>query len=154
MASTVDASAVRSAGQYCLSPVVSRAKCLQAAVQATTPQLVRSGSALTSLLLPLCCTVVVVSRGGPCSSASWPCPVGRAGRASCRKACGAQALRVRVVRVLPAVLRGRLREDEELVQLPVALRGGQVLECQPLFHHASHVCGLDTALQSQPGQVV
>ena len=44
-AATAAASAVRSAGLYCLSPVVSRARCLQAAVQATTQQFVQSGSA-------------------------------------------------------------------------------------------------------------
>ena len=66
----------------------------------------------------------------------------------------AQALRVRVVRVLPVLLGGRLREEEELVQVPVALRGGQVSKCQPLSQHALCVCGLDAALQSQGGQVV
>ena len=40
---TLDASAVRSAGRYCVSPVVSRLGCLQAAVQATTLQFVPSG---------------------------------------------------------------------------------------------------------------
>ena len=40
-----------------------------------------------------------------------------------REALRAQVLRVRVVRVLPAVLRGCPREEEELVQVPVALRG-------------------------------
>ena len=59
-AATVDASAMPSAHRYCLSPVVSRARCLQAAVQANTPQFVRSGSALSALLLLLCCTMVVV----------------------------------------------------------------------------------------------
>ena len=54
---TADASAVRSAGLYCLSPVVSRARCLQAAVQATAPQFVQSRSAPSAPLLPLCCTV-------------------------------------------------------------------------------------------------
>ena len=49
---TVDASAVRSVGLYCLSPALSRARCLQAAVQATAPQLVQSGSAPSALLLP------------------------------------------------------------------------------------------------------
>ena len=53
-AATVDASAVRSVGLYCLSPVVSRARCPQAAVQATAPQFVRSGTAPSALLLPLC----------------------------------------------------------------------------------------------------
>ena len=52
-AATADASAVRSAGLYCLSPVVSRAMCLQAAVQATAPQFVQSGSASSAPLLPL-----------------------------------------------------------------------------------------------------
>ena len=86
-AATVDASAVRSAGLYCLIPAVCRARCPQAAVQATTPQFVRSGSAPSALLLPLCCTVVVVLSGGPCSSASGPCPGGRAGGAGCGKPC-------------------------------------------------------------------
>ena len=71
-AATVDASAVRSVGLYCLSPVVSLARCLQAAVQAIAPRFVQSRSAPSALLLPLCCTVVVVLIGGPCCSASWP----------------------------------------------------------------------------------
>ena len=50
--------------------------------------------------------------------------------------------------------RGRLREEDKLVQVPVALRGRRVVECQPLSHHASRVCGANTALQSQAGQVV
>ena len=61
---TADASTVRSAGLYCLIPVVSRARCLQAAVQATAPQLVTSGSAPSAPSLPLCCTVVAVSSRG------------------------------------------------------------------------------------------
>ena len=44
-AATADASAVRSVGLYCRSPVVSRARCLQAAIQATALQFVQSGSA-------------------------------------------------------------------------------------------------------------
>ena len=141
-AATVDASAVRFAGLYRLILAVSRARCLQAAVQATTPQFVQSGSAPSALLLPLCCTVVVMLSWGPCCSASGPCLGGKAGGAGCGKLCA-------LVWVLPAVLRACLREEEELVQVPVALRGGLVVECQPLFHHASRVCGLDTALQSQ-----
>ena len=86
-AATADASAVRSAGLYCLSPVVSRARCLQAAVQATAPQFVQSGSAPSAPLLPLCCTVVAVSSGGPCCSASGPCPGERAGGTGCGKLC-------------------------------------------------------------------
>ena len=86
-AATVDASAVRSAGRYCLSPMVSPVRCLQAAVQATDPQFVRSGSAPSALLLPLCCTVVVVSSWCPCSSTYLPCPGGRAGGAGCGKPC-------------------------------------------------------------------
>ena len=77
-AATADASAVRSVGLYRLSPVVSRARCLQAAVQATAPQFVQSGSAPSVPLLPLSCTVVPVSSGGPCCSASGPCPGERA----------------------------------------------------------------------------
>ena len=86
-AATVAASAVRSVGLYCLSPVVSRARCLQAAVQATAPQFVRSSSAPSALLLPPCCTVVAVSSGGPCCSSSGLCPSGRAGGAGCTKLC-------------------------------------------------------------------
>ena len=41
---------------------------------------------------------------------------------------------------------GRLREEEELVQVPVALRRGWVAEGQPLPHNASCVGGLDAAL--------
>ena len=72
-AATVDASAVRSAGRYCLSPVVARARWLQAAVQAATLQFVRCGSAKSALLLTLCCTVVVVSSRRPCSSSKKKC---------------------------------------------------------------------------------
>ena len=86
-AATVDASAVRSAGRYGLSPVVTWARCLQTAAQATTPQFVRSGSAPPALLVPLCCTAVIVLSGGPCSSAPLPCPCGRAGGAGCGKPC-------------------------------------------------------------------
>ena len=78
---------MRSAGWCCLSPVLSRARCLQFAVQATTPQFVRSGLSTSALLLPLCCTVLVLSSGGPCSSASWPCSGERAGGTGCRKPC-------------------------------------------------------------------
>ena len=84
---TADASAVRSAGLYCLSPVVFRARCLQAAVQATAPQFVQCGSAQSAPLLPLCCTVVAMSSGGPCCSASGPCPGERAGGTGCGKLC-------------------------------------------------------------------
>ena len=86
-ATTVDASAVRSVGLYCLSPAVSRVRCLRAAVQATALQFVRSGSAPSALLLPHCCTVVAVSSGGACCSASGLCPGGRAGGAGCGKLC-------------------------------------------------------------------
>ena len=82
---TADASAVRSAGLYCLSPVVSPARCLQAAVQATAPQVVQSGSASSAPSLPLCCTVVAVSSEGPCCSTSGPCPGERAGGTGCGK---------------------------------------------------------------------
>ena len=82
-AATADASAVRSVGLYCRSPVVSRARCLQAAIQATTPQFVQSGSAPPASSLPLCCTLVAVSRGGPRCSASGSCPGGRAGGTGC-----------------------------------------------------------------------
>ena len=86
-AATVDASAVRSAALYCLTPAVSRARCRQAPVQATTPQFVPSGSAQSALLLPPCCIMVVVSSGGPCSSAFRTCPGGRANGAGCGKLC-------------------------------------------------------------------
>ena len=82
-AAIADASAVRSVGLYCRSPVVSRARCLQAAIQATAPQFVQSGSAPLASSLPLCCTVVAVSSGGPRCSASGPCPGGRAGGTGC-----------------------------------------------------------------------
>ena len=82
-AATADASAVRSVGLYCRSPVVSRARCLQAAIQATAPQFVQSGSAPPAPSLPLCCTVVAASSGGPRCSASGPCPGGRAGGTGC-----------------------------------------------------------------------
>ena len=82
-AATADASAVRSVGLYCRSPVVSRVRCLQAAIQATAPQFVQSGSAPLASSPPLCCTVVAVSSEGPRYSASGPCPGGRAGGISC-----------------------------------------------------------------------
>ena len=91
---------------------------------------------------------------GPLQQRLRALPLWERGQGRLPKALRAQALRGRVVRVLPAVLRGRPREEEELVQVPVALRGGRVVECQPLLHHASRVCGLDAALQSQAGQVV
>ena len=116
-------------GLYCLSPAVSPARCLQAAVQATAPQFVRSGSAPSPLLLPLCCTVVAVSSRGALLHCLWALPRREGGRGRLREALCAQALRVRVVRVLSAVLRGRPGEEEELVQVPVALRGGRVVEC-------------------------
>ena len=59
-AGTADASAVRSAGLYCRSPVVSRARCLQAAIQATAPRFVTSGLAPSVPSRPLCCTLVAV----------------------------------------------------------------------------------------------
>ena len=86
-AATADASAVRSAGLYCLSPVVSGARCLHATVQATPPQFVQLGSAPSAPSLPLCCTVVAVSIRGPCCSASGPCPGERAGGTGCGKLC-------------------------------------------------------------------
>ena len=42
---------------------------------------------------------------------------------------------------------GRPRDEEELVQVPVALHGRRVAECQPLSHLTSRVGGLDAALQ-------
>ena len=86
-AATADASDVRSVGLYCRSPVVSRARCLQAAIQATAPQFVQSGSAPSAPSLPPCCTVVAVSSGGPCCSASGSSPGGRAGWTGCGEFC-------------------------------------------------------------------
>ena len=86
-AATADASAVRSVGLYCRSPVVSRARCLQAAIQATALQFVTSGSAPSAPSPPLCCTVVAVLSGGPCCSPSGPCPGKRAGGTGCGKPC-------------------------------------------------------------------
>ena len=83
-------------------------------------------------------------RCGPCML-----PAICAGPGQLREALRAWALWVRVVLVLLAVLRGYQREEEEFVQVPAALRGGRVVGCQPLFHHASRVRGLDAALQSQ-----
>ena len=151
---TVDTSAVRSAGLYCLSPVVSRARCLQAAVQATTPQFVRSGSASSALLLPLWCTVVVVSSGVSCSSAPGPCPGGRAGGARCGKSCAPRrsgCVWYGFCRRCSGAVRGRKRSWCRY-QRPCAVGG--VLECKLRFHHASRVCRLDGALQSWAGQVV
>ena len=153
-AATVDASAVRSAGLYCVIPAVSRASCLQAAVQVTSPQFLQSGSAPSALLLPLCCTVVAVWSRGALLQCLRALPRRGGGGGRLQEALRAQALWVRVVRVLLPVLRRRPGEEEELVQVPVALRGGRIVECQPLFHHASRVCGLDAALQPQAAQAV
>ena len=57
----------------------------------------------------------------------------------------AQALQVRVIGVLPALLRVHPQEGEDLVQVPMALRGGRVAECQPLSQHDSRVGGRDGA---------
>ena len=73
-------------------------------------------------------------------------PLREGGRGRSREALCARALRLRVVRVLPAVLWGRPREEEELLQVPVALRNGRVAEFQPLSNHAFCVGGLDAAL--------
>ena len=59
----------------------------------------------------------------------WALSLREGGRGRLREALRAQALRVRVIRVLPAVLRGRPGQEEELVQVPVALCGGRVVEC-------------------------
>ena len=59
-----------------------------------------------------------------------------------------------VIRVLPAVLGGRLLEEEELVQVPVPLRGGRVAESQPLIHLAPRMGVLDAVLQAQAGEQV
>ena len=53
---------------------------------------------------------------------------------------------MRVIWVLPAVLGGRLREEEALVPVPVALHGGLIAESQPLSHHDPRVGGLDAVL--------
>ena len=66
-------------GAHEVLQTISEARCLQAAVEATTPQFVRSGSAPSVLRCLICSNPVVASSGGPCSSASWPCPCGRAG---------------------------------------------------------------------------
>ena len=105
-AATADASAVRSAGLYCRSPVVSRVRCLQAAVQATASQFVTSGSAPSAPSLPPCFTVVAVSSRGALLQRLRALPRREGGRDWLREALCASALRVRVVRVLPAVLRG------------------------------------------------
>ena len=54
------------------------------------PQFVTSGSAPSAPLCPLCCTVVAVSSGGPCCSASGPCPGKRAGGTGCGKSCASR----------------------------------------------------------------
>ena len=73
-------------------------------------------------------------------------PLREGGRGRLRGALCTQALRVRVVRVLPAVLRGRLPKEEGLKPVPVALRGGRAAEIQPLYHHASGMGGPNAAL--------
>ena len=105
-AATADASAVRSVGLYRLSPLVSWARCLQATVQATAPQFVQSGSAPSVPLLPLCCTVVAVSSRGALLQRLRALPWRGGGQGRLREALRAQALEVRVVRVLPPGLRG------------------------------------------------
>ena len=153
-AATVDASAVRSARPYCLIPAVSQARCLQAAVQATTPQFLRF--ALGSVRVaasPLLHRGGRVERGALLESLR-ALPRREGGWGRLREALRTQALGVRVVRVLPALLRGRPGEEEELVQVPVALPAGRTVECQPLFHHASRLCGLDAALQPQAAKAL
>ena len=152
-AATVDASAVRSAGRYRLIPAVFGVRCLQAAVQSTTPQFMRSVSAASALLLPIYCTVVVASSEGPCSRASRPCPGGRAGWAGCRKPCrpGAPG----------AWCTGSPRGAPGP---PIGGRGVGAGTSGPArwtgFWSASHCpttplsCGLDAALKSNVGQVV
>ena len=151
---TVDASAVRSAGRYCLSPrgvpseglagrgpghhPAARTVWFGPVCFAASPLLHRSGCVNRGSLQQ--CLLALPRREG--------------GQGQLRVALCAQVLRVRVIQFLPAVLRGCPREDEELVQVPVALPGGLVVECQPLSHHASRVCGLDGAPQSEAGQVV
>ena len=101
-AATADARAVRSAGLYCLSPVVSRARCLQAAVQASAVRL----GIIRAVASPLLYRGGGVERGAllQCLRAL---PRREGGRDRLREAVRGSALRVRVVRVLPAVLRGR-----------------------------------------------
>ena len=91
---------------------------------------------------------------GPLQQRLWALPRWKGGRARLQEALRAQALQLRVIRVLLAVPPGPPREEEELVQVPRALSPGQVVECQPLFHQTSRMCGPDAALQSQAGQVV
>ena len=69
-AAPVDATAARSTSWYGLILVVSRARCLQAGVQATTLKFVWSAGAPFALRRPLCCTALVASSGGPCRSVS------------------------------------------------------------------------------------
>ena len=83
---------------------------------------------------------------GPLQQCLSALPLREGGWGRLWEALCAQTLQVRVIWVLPALLRGRPREDEELVQVPVALHGGRVLESQPLSHHASCVGGLDAVL--------
>ena len=110
-ATTVDASAVWSAGLYCLSPTVSRARCLQAAVRVVaSPLLYRGGGVEQGALLQRLRAL----------------PRQEGGRGRLREALRSQALLVRVVRVLSAVLRGRPGKEEELLQVPVALRAWTV----------------------------
>ena len=81
-----------------------------------------------------------------CSSASWPCPCGRAGGAGYGKLCAARRSGLVSYGFCWRCSRGCPREGEELVQVPMDLRGGWVVDCQPLSHHASRVGGLDAAL--------
>ena len=59
--------------------------------------------------------------------------------------------RVRGISVLLVVFGARLREEEELVQVPVALCRGRVAEGQPLLQHTSYAGGVNAALQAQAG---
>ena len=91
---------------------------------------------------------------GPLQQGLLALPLREGGQGRLWEALRAQVLRVGVIRLLPAVLGGCLREEEELVQVPVALRGGWVAEGQPLFHHAPCVRGLNGVLHAQAGKPV
>ena len=118
-AATANASALRSAGLYCLRPVVSAVRVVRfgpvrvAASCCTSPLLYCGGRVKRGALLQLLRAL----------------PRREGGRGWLREALHAQALRVRVVRVLSAVLRGRPEQEEELLPLRVALPAGRVVEC-------------------------
>ena len=87
-----------------------------------TPPLLHCGGRVERQPLQQCLLALSLREGGP--ERLW-------------EGLCAQALRVRVIRVLSAALGGRLREEEELVQVPVALPNFRTMD--HLFHVTAEI---------------